>query len=214
MYNLGNLLKELRLENKLTQEELANKLNNLHNIKLNKGMISKWEANKSEPRFEYIKYLSKLYNVSLDYLLGLTNYKNENEININKEQLARSNFLRNPLGADSKLHSLLKSYNKLNELGKEESIKRIEELTYITKYTTENNKLDNNSDTSIFKDELCATISPTQNDTLIENPKEEKRERLQDYFTTIAAHNDDLTEEEKIIAEQKVIEALKKAKLI
>ena len=50
MYDLGNLLKELRIENELTQEELANKLNELHDIKLNKGMISKWEANKSEPR--------------------------------------------------------------------------------------------------------------------------------------------------------------------
>ena len=46
MYDLGNLLKELRIENELTQEELANKLNELHDIKLNKGMISKWEANK------------------------------------------------------------------------------------------------------------------------------------------------------------------------
>ena len=79
MYDLGNLLKELRIENELTQEELANKLNELHDIKLNKGMISKWEANKSEPRFEYIKYMSKLYNVSLDYLLGLSKFKNKEE---------------------------------------------------------------------------------------------------------------------------------------
>lgn len=200
MYNLGNLLKELRLENKLTQEELANKLNNLHNIKLNKGMISKWESNKSEPRFEYIKYLSKLYNVSIDYLLGLTKYKNKEELNISKEKFVLSNFLKNPLESDPKLHLLLKNYNKLNELGKDESIKRIEELTCINKYTT--------------KDELCATLSHSQNNTTIAIPKEEKREKLQDYFTTIAAHNDDLTEEEKIIAEQKVLEALKKANLI
>lgn len=214
MYNLGNLLKELRLENKLTQEELANKLNNLHNIKLNKGMISKWESNKSEPRFEYIKYLSKLYNVSIDYLLGLTKYKNEEELNVSKEKFAFSNFLKTPLEADPKLHLLLKNYNKLNELGKDESIKRIEELACIDKYTTKDIKVNKNSANNISKDELCATLSPSQNNTTINIPTEEKRERLQDYFTTIAAHNDDLTEEEKIIAEQKVLEALKKANLI
>lgn len=141
MYNLGTLLKELRIENKLTQEELANKLNELHDIKLNKGMISKWESNKSEPRFEYVKHLSKLYNVSIDYLLGLTKYKNEEELKKDKEKAIISNLLRNPLGIDGERHLLLKNYNKLNQLGKNEAIKRVEELTYINKYIEEDNKV-------------------------------------------------------------------------
>lgn len=140
MYDLGTLLKELRIENNLTQEELANKLNELHDIKLNKGMISKWESNKSEPRFEYVKYLSKLYNVSIDYLLGLTKYKNEEELRKDKEKAIISNLLRNPLGADAGRYLLLKNYNKLNQLGKNEAIKRIEELTYINKYKEEEGK--------------------------------------------------------------------------
>lgn len=135
MHDLGSLLKKLRLENELTQEELSNKLNSLYNIKLNKGMISKWESNKSEPRFEYIKYLSKIYNVSLDYLLGLTNYKNEKDKQINKNQFNFSEFLKNPSGINGKQYSLLKNFNNLNELGKDEAIKRIEELTLINKYT-------------------------------------------------------------------------------
>lgn len=105
---------------------------------------------------------------------------------------------------------LLQIYNKLNQLGKDEAIKRVEELTYIDKYIKTNINT-----TSTSKNELCATLNPSPNITTINIDKEEKnRERLQDYFTTIAAHNDDLTEEEKIIAEQKVLEALKKANLI
>lgn len=94
--------------------------------------------------------------------------------------------------------TLLENYNKSNDEGK----KMI--LSY-SDYVSENYK-----DNAI--DEITATKE--ENNTVIKLPEEEKRERLQDYFTTIAAHNDDLTEEEKIIAEQKVLEALKKAKLI
>lgn len=176
MYNLGTLLKELRIENKLTQEELANKLNELHDIKLNKGMISKWESNKSEPRFEYVKHLSKLYNVSIDYLLGLTKYKNEEELKKDKEKAIISNLLRNPLGLDGEQHLLLKNYNKLNQLGKNEAIKRVEELTYINKYIEEDNKV-------------------------IEVPKKEKQiweEPGKEYLMPKASHDKDgeFTEEE------------------
>lgn len=176
MYNLGTLLKELRIENKLTQEELANKLNELHDIKLNKGMISKWESNKSEPRFEYVKHLSKLYNVSIDYLLGLTKYKNEEELKKDKEKAIISNLLRNPLGIDGERHLLLKNYNKLNQLGKNEAIKRVEELTYINKYIEEDNKV-------------------------IEVPKKEKQiweEPGKEYLMPKASHDKDgeFTEEE------------------
>ncbi|SCJ08450.1 Uncharacterised protein [uncultured Clostridium sp.] len=94
--------------------------------------------------------------------------------------------------------TLLENYRKSNDEGK----KMI--LSY-SDYVSENYK--NN-----VIDEVTATKE--KNNKVVELPKEEKRERLQDYFTTIAAHNDDLTEEEKIIAEQKVLEALKKAKLI
>lgn len=137
MYDLGNLLKELRIENELTQEELANKLNELHDIKLNKGMISKWEANKSEPRFEYIKYMSKLYNVSLDYLLGLSKFKNK------EEELAdyknRMNEFAENHNKNFYENKLLNSFNKLNDEGKNEAIKRVDELTELSKYKKENN---------------------------------------------------------------------------
>lgn len=73
MKSLGDTLKELRLEKDITLEQLANDLNNIYGTTLNKGMISKWESNKSEPRFEYARYLADYYKVTLDYLLGVEN---------------------------------------------------------------------------------------------------------------------------------------------
>ena len=71
----GNILKNLRLERKLTLDELANELNNRYSLKLNKGMISKWEAGKIEPRFEFIKCYADYFDVSIDYLLGLSEHR-------------------------------------------------------------------------------------------------------------------------------------------
>jgi transcriptional regulator with XRE-family HTH domain len=90
MKNIGDILKELRNEKGLTQDELANELNMKYTLNLNKGMISKWEGNKSEPTFKYTKYFSDFYNVSIDYLLGISEYKNiEEELNHNKDGMKK-----------------------------------------------------------------------------------------------------------------------------
>lgn len=70
MNTTGSIIRKLRLQNELTLEELANNLNLEYGCNLTKGMISKWESDKSEPRFEYAKYLSEYFNISLDYLIS------------------------------------------------------------------------------------------------------------------------------------------------
>lgn len=136
MQSLGCKLRELRKLNDLTMDQLTDKINKKYNSKINKGMISKWENSLGEPSLDSMRILSDFYKVSLDYLLG-----------IEEQQLAISENER----------LLLDTYNKLNDLGKHEAIKRVAELTEIPKYFT------------IQKDYE---------------------------FETIAAHADDLTEEE------------------
>lgn len=62
---IGKIIKELRLEQKLTQTELAKKLNTTQDT------ISLWELGKSFPDIQSLINLSKIFNVSTDYLLGL-----------------------------------------------------------------------------------------------------------------------------------------------
>lgn len=59
-------LKESRLKNHLTQEELAEKLNTV------KAQISRWERGESVPHAETLISLSNIFGVSVDYLLGLS----------------------------------------------------------------------------------------------------------------------------------------------
>ena len=57
-------IKKLRTDSKMTMDALAKKLN------ITKSRISMWENNGTVPREEILLELSKLYNVSIDYLLG------------------------------------------------------------------------------------------------------------------------------------------------
>jgi transcriptional regulator with XRE-family HTH domain len=61
----ANRLKELRFENKLGQNQLANLL------ELSNASISYWENGKQEPSASAIYKLAKHFNVSADFLLGL-----------------------------------------------------------------------------------------------------------------------------------------------
>ena len=67
---LGNKLKELRKEKKITQDELA-KLMNVH-----KGSISNWENGYRFPEEKILLKLAELYDCSIDYLLGRTDIRN------------------------------------------------------------------------------------------------------------------------------------------
>lgn len=57
-------LTELRKKNKLTQIELAKLLN------YSDKAVSKWENGESVPSVDVLHRLSKIYNVSLDYIVG------------------------------------------------------------------------------------------------------------------------------------------------
>lgn len=74
MTGIGAKIKELRLEHDMTMDMLANDLNAKFNPQkpLNKSMISRWESEQNEPTLENAKQLSIYFNVSLDYLIGLT----------------------------------------------------------------------------------------------------------------------------------------------
>lgn len=58
-------IKELRISLNMTQTELAEKLN------FSQDTISLWERGKSFPDVKSLIELTKIFNVSSDYILGL-----------------------------------------------------------------------------------------------------------------------------------------------
>jgi transcriptional regulator with XRE-family HTH domain len=65
----GNNLKLLRLEKKLSQEELAQEL------QVSRQIIGHWENNYSEPDIDTLYQIAEYFGVSVDYLIGRDNKK-------------------------------------------------------------------------------------------------------------------------------------------
>ncbi len=66
MKGFGEKIKEFRLANGWTQKELAKK------IEQAQSTIFYWEQNKQEPTITALKKLCEVFDVSADYLLGLS----------------------------------------------------------------------------------------------------------------------------------------------
>lgn len=69
-----NKLKILRKENNLTQDELAKK------IGVNLRTLQKWENGESSIREKNAKKLAKHFGVSVGYLLGYSDFREENDL--------------------------------------------------------------------------------------------------------------------------------------
>ncbi len=61
----GERLKELRMENRVGQIELATELG------VSKGIISLWENGLREPKLSNLTLIARYFKVSIDYLAGL-----------------------------------------------------------------------------------------------------------------------------------------------
>lgn len=67
---IGKRIKELRKSNHMTQEDLAVQLNKQFGLNIDRVMISKWETEFQTPVAYTISCLSKIFGVSMNYLLG------------------------------------------------------------------------------------------------------------------------------------------------
>lgn len=77
-------IKDLRIDNDLTQQELANKLN------ISPKTLARYENGDNEPSISTLIQLALIFNVSLDYIVGI---KDTTEINTPsvKEELVELN---------------------------------------------------------------------------------------------------------------------------
>lgn len=66
----GDIFKELRLEKKLSQDKIAEDLD------ISQPLIAKWESHQSTPAPEMLDYIADYFNVSVDYLIGRSKYRN------------------------------------------------------------------------------------------------------------------------------------------
>lgn len=126
MNNLGDRLYSLRKSNSLTQEAFAAALNGRYDLKINKSMVSKWENNIDTPSLNSAKYIAIFFDVSLDYLLGVSDDKNVVAVDASAPA--------DPLQLSEQEEHLVVSFRCLNEEGREKAVERVEELLDVPRY--------------------------------------------------------------------------------
>ena len=70
MVNMGEKLKSLRIEKKLTQKQVADR------IGLAISAVSSYESGTRYPSYDVLVKLARIFHVSTDYLLGMTDKRN------------------------------------------------------------------------------------------------------------------------------------------
>ena len=70
MVNMGEKLRSLRTEKKLTQKQVADR------IGLAISAVSSYESGSRYPSYDALIKLARIFHVSTDYLLGITDKRN------------------------------------------------------------------------------------------------------------------------------------------
>ena len=188
--SIAENIKQYRKKRGITQKQLAEKTG------LAVITIQQYEAGKYNPKMNAITQLCIALDCKITDLIDDESKKYYRYFDVPTEPLRQtSNDVINPieevnkylsnfygLSSESKEFKLLNHFRKLNNSGKEESIKRVEELTEIPRYTAP----DHSTEVSL------------------QSTKDGRK-----YFA-VAAHNDHITEPGELEKVQKDVELLKR----
>lgn len=109
--NFGDRLHSLRKSKSLTQEAFASSLNERYDLKINKSMVSKWENNIDTPSLNSVKYMAIFFDVSLDYLLGISD--------CNQDFPVLASTPADPLHLTEQEKHIISIYHDLDRVGQE-----------------------------------------------------------------------------------------------
>ncbi|WP_326511379.1 transcriptional regulator [Clostridium intestinale] len=127
--NSSTRLKQIMQERNLRQVdllELVKPFCEKYKVKMNKSDISQYLSGVVKPGQEKLSMLGMALNINESWLMGFDapkekpNYTDQTELTKNEKQL-------------------LDCFNKLNDLGQVEALKRVDELTYVNKYLKADN---------------------------------------------------------------------------
>lgn len=121
METIANRIKQGLSIRNMKQADLVEK------TKIGKSSISTYISGAYEPKQRNIYKIAKALDVNEAWLMGY-------DVPMEREA-------SNTVNSNDKDNILLNSFNKLNEKGKNEAIKRVQELTELSKYKKEDNKV-------------------------------------------------------------------------
>lgn len=134
----GQRIQQARKKAGLSQKQLGEKLG------LSASMIGQWENDLRKPKYETIQRILDALGISFPELMGMKPIDDDTWITSDKEHIEEiENFLHSyegSINAENEKYIRMdrerveKAFNKLNRVGQQEAVKRVEELTEIPRY--------------------------------------------------------------------------------
>lgn len=121
-----NRIAELRKEKGWSQEDLAQELH------IHQTSVSQWEQERTNPSFDMLASLCWLFDVSIDYIMGRSQERGSSRYT--NAQIDELGIMEAETLLRAEQEYLLQKYSSLNETGKGEARKRIDELTRLEEY--------------------------------------------------------------------------------
>lgn len=149
--NTGSKIKELRLKKGYSRRELAKIAN------VSESTIKQYENGSRKPQFYLLNQIATALGVTIDYFglrdqEGRTVAETEGELNALFQRVSKAlcGDEVDVLYENEAYVQIKKLLGNLNDIGKLEAVKRIEELTLIPRYS--NFEQENNSDNPVEKE--------------------------------------------------------------
>lgn len=120
MFVIGNRIRELREKNDINQQDLARYL------KVAKSTLSQYETGSRIPNDDIKKAIAEKFNVSVDYLLGLTDIPDTINDYIAKQKKTGTQPAADEYSADER--KIIDMYRQLSEKDKGKIEGRLEEM--------------------------------------------------------------------------------------
>lgn len=128
----GERIRFFRKKQGLTQDDLA------HKMGIKRGTLAQYESNRRNPKLETLEKISGALGVEIGRLCGFSSLDEALKIadSDEKEDLCKiAGIAAQNINIQSQREKLESAFDKLNNVGREEAVKRIQELTRLSRYS-------------------------------------------------------------------------------
>ncbi len=129
MPEFANRLKQIRVERKITQKELANYLN------VSQNAVFNWENGKRQPTMTTISKIAEYFNVSPPYLMGWADedlaYYGGGFYGKEASKEVQDKFMNRFFGSKAEMN---RKMDLLNDAGQKKAIEHVELLAKVPEY--------------------------------------------------------------------------------
>lgn len=128
----GERIRFFRKKQGLTQDDLA------HKMGIKRGTLAQYESNRRNPKLETLEKISGALGVEIGRLCGFSSLDEVLKVadpDAKADLCKVADSATQNINIQSQREELESAFDKLNNVGREEAVKRVQELTRLSKYS-------------------------------------------------------------------------------